>query len=440
MSASRIAWLALVLLLVRHAPAGAQDSAFVLVDRVAAVVGDVVIPMTRVEEELNVFRQQGGEVPADSAQLLELKRELLDNLVSQELLVQAAMRDTMVEVTDQDVQQSVEQALEEIRGQFGSDTEFERQLRAANFGSLDEYRRWLTEQQRRELLRRQYMQRLRERGELEPLQPTEEELRAFYEQTKAQQQQRPATLTFRQIVIRSEADTAALWAAFRLADSLKVVLREGADFDLTARQFSDDPGSRERGGDLGWVRRGMLVTEFESVAFRLRPGVISEPVRSVFGFHIVRVDRRQPGEVMVRHILIAPTITEADRARARATADSVLQALRDGSPVDSLTTLYHDRAGQEQALVEDFPQDRLPPEYQAPLEGRQPGEWFGPIVLDRGDGRPKYAVVLFQDYRPAGPFSYEDLRDRLRSTLAEQNAMQRLIQALRESTYIESRL
>jgi peptidyl-prolyl cis-trans isomerase SurA len=368
---TRVAWLVLALALVRYAPAEAQDSAFVLVDRVAAVVGDVVIPMTRVDEELNVFRQQGGEVPTDSAQLLQLKRELLDNLVSQELLVQAAMRDTMVVVTDQDVQQSVERALGEIRGQFGSDTEFERQLSAANFGSLDEYRRWLTEQQRRELLRRQYMQRLRERGELEPLQPTEEEMRAFYERTKAQQPQRPATLTFRQIVIRSDPDTAALRVAFRLADSIKVALRDGADFDLTARQFSDDPGSKERGGDLGWVRRGDLVTEFESVAFRLRPGVISEPVRSVFGFHIIRVDRRQPGEVMVRHILIAPAITEADRARGRATADSVLQALRDGAPVDSLTTLYHDRAGQEQALVEDFPQDRLPPEYQAPLEGRQ---------------------------------------------------------------------
>jgi peptidyl-prolyl cis-trans isomerase SurA len=439
-SVARVAWFTLALVLVRYAPAEAQDSAFVLVDRVAAVVGDVVIPMTRVDEELNVYRQQGGEVPTDSMQLILLKRELLENLVSQELLVQAALRDTMVEVTDQDVQQSVEQALGEIRGQFGSDTEFERQLRAANFGSLDEYRQWLTEQQRRELLRRQYMQRLRERGELEPLQPTEEEMRAFYEQTKAQQPQRPATLTFRQIVIRSDPDTAALREAFQLADSIKVALREGADFDLTARQFSDDPGSRERGGDLGWVRRGMLVTEFESVAFRLRPGVISEPVHSVFGFHIIRVDRRQPGEVMVRHILIAPTITEADRARSRATADSVLQALRDGAPVDSLTALYHDRAGQEQALVEDFPQDRLPAEYQAPLEGRQPGEWFGPIVLDRGDGRPKYAVVLFQNYRPAGPFSYEDLRDRLRSTLAEQNAMERLIQSLREATYIETRL
>lgn len=429
-----------LLLLGLHAPLAAQDTSFVLVDRVAAVVGEVVIPISRVEEELNVYRQQGGEVPTDPDQLLALKRELLDNLISQELLIQAARRDTTVQVTDQEVQQAVEEAMREIRGQFGSDSEFERQLRAANFGSVDEYRAWLTEQQRRELLRSQFMQRLRERGELEPLQPTEEEMRAFYEQTLEQQPQRPATVSFRQIVVRSDPDTAALRAAFQLADSIKVELREGADFELAARQFSDDPGSRERGGDLGWVRRGMLVPEFESVAFRLRPGVISEPVRSVFGFHIIRVDRRQPGEVMVRHILIAPTITEADRARGRARADSVLAAVQSGAPVDSLTERYHDFAGQEQAFVEDFPLDRLPPEYQAPLEGRRPGEWFGPIVLDRGDGRPKYAVVLFEDSRPAGPFSYEDLRDRLRSTLAEQNAMQRLIQSLRESTYIETRL
>lgn len=440
MSVRRAAWMALPLLLGMSGPAAAQDSAFVLVDRVAAVVGDVVIPMSRVEEEVNVFRQQGGVVPTDSLERAELQHQLLENLVNAELLFQAATRDTTVQVTEQEVQQAVEAAMREIRGQFGLEMEFERQLRAANFGSVDEYRRWLTEQQRRELLRGQYMQRLQERGELEPLQPTEEELRAHYEQTKEQQPQRPATVTFRQIVVRSDPDSAALREAFRLADSLKVALRSGAKFDLVARQFSDDPGSRERGGDLGWVRRGMLVSGFENVAFRLRPGVISEPVQTVFGFHIIRVDRRQPGEVMVRHILIVPTITEADRERARAVAESVAEALQAGAPLDSLTDLHHDFAGQEQVLIDDFPQDRLPAEYQAPLQVRQSGDVIGPLMLDRGDGRPKYAVLVFQSSRPAGTFSYEDLRDRLRQSLAEQNAMQRLIRSLRESTYVETRL
>ncbi len=433
-------WLTAASLLLPVAPAGAQDSTYVLLDRVAAVVGDVVIPMSRVDEELNVYRQQGGEIPTDSIELVELKRQLLESLINQELLVQAALRDTLVVVTDQDVQQEVERAIEEIRGQFTSDLEFERQLRTANFGSIEEYRRWLTEQQRRNLLRDRLLQRLRERGELEPLAPTEAELREYYEQTRDQQPERPATVAFRQIVVRAEADSVALWDAFRLADSLVNELREGADFDAVARQYSDDPGSAQRGGDLGWVRRGMLVTEFESVAFRLRPGAISEPVLSVFGFHIIRVDRRQPGEIMVRHVLIAPRITEADRARARTTADEMIEALRAGAPFDSLAELHHDYAGQEQLLVEDFPQDRLPADYQALLHQAQPGDVLGPITLDRGDGRLKYAVLVFQRHRPPGTFSYEDLRDRLRNTLAEQNAIERLMRSLREFTYIETRL
>jgi peptidyl-prolyl cis-trans isomerase SurA len=438
-SVLRAACVALLSLAMLSTPAAAQDSAFVLVDRVAAIVGDVVIPMSRVEEEVNVFRQQGGEVPTDSLQLLELKRSLLGNLINAELLYQAAVRDTTVQVTEPDVQQAVDEAIREIRGQFGSQQEFEEQLRAANFGSVEEYRRWLGEQQRRELMRAQYMQMLQQRGEIEPLQPTEEELRAFYEETKDQQPERPATVTFRQVVVRSEPDSLALRDGFRRADSIKVALRDGADFDLLARQFSDDPGSREQGGNLGWVRRGMLVSEFENVAFRIRPGTISEPVQSVFGFHIIRVDRRQPGEVMVRHILIAPGITEADRARARAVAESVAEALRAGAPLDSLTDVYHDFAGQEQALIDDFPQDRLPAEYQAPLQFRQSGDVIGPLMLDRGDGRPKYAVLVYQGSRPAGAFSYEDMRDRLRQSLAEQNAMERLLGSLRGATYTEIR-
>jgi len=436
----RAAWTVWLPLLALCGPAAAQDSAFVLVDRVAAVVGNVVIPVSRVEEEVNVFRQQGGQIPTDSLQLLELKRRLLGNLINEELLYQAATRDTSVRVTEQEVQQAVDAAMREIRGQFGTEMEFERQLRAANFGSVEEYRRWLTEQQRRELIRGQYLQQLQQRRELEPLQPTEEELRAYYEQTKEQQPPRPATVTFRQIVVPSDPDSAALTEAFRLADSLKGALRDGAEFALVARQYSEDPGSREQGGDLGWVRRGMLVREFEDVAFRLRPGVVSEPVQSAFGFHLIRVDRRQPGEVMVRHILIVPTITEADRARARLVADSVAAALRAGAPLDSLTDLYHDFAGQEQPLIEEFPRDRLPAEYQAPLLARQPGDVIGPLMLDRGDSRPKYAVLVYEDARPEGTFSYEDLRDRLRQSLAEQNAMERLMRSLRESTYIEIRL
>lgn len=418
----------------------AQDVAYQTVDRVAAIVGDSVIPLSRVQEELNVYRQQGGEVPTDPAERMALMRELLNGLVDQQLVLQAAMRDTTIVVSEQEVQTAVDRAYREVRNQFSSELEFRRQLETSNFGTIEEYRRWLSDQQRRELVSSQFIQRRREDGDLTPLTPTEGELRAFYEANRAQQQRRPATVSFRQIVVRVAPSAAALDSTRKLADSLATAIRDGADFGQLARRFSQDPGSRDQGGDLGWVRRGNFVPEFEVVAFRMRPGQISDPVLTVFGYHVIEVLRSQPAEVQARHILLRPALVPDDDQRARTTAEEVAQAMLDGQPFDSLARLHHDYAGQEQTLIEDFPRTQLPQNYQDALAGAEGGDVIGPVPLDLGDGRPKYAVIRVEELRPEGEFSFEDLRDQMRNALAEQNAMQRLLDGLRAATYIEVRL
>ncbi|MGD2134963.1 MAG: hypothetical protein PVF27_02335, partial [Gemmatimonadales bacterium] len=106
------------------APATAQQEAgFQEVDRVAAVVGNRVIPLSRVLEEINARRQQGFQIPQDSAGFAAYMRQIAGELVDQELLVQAAQRDTSVMVLEQDVQTAVDRALQQIRGQFASDLE-----------------------------------------------------------------------------------------------------------------------------------------------------------------------------------------------------------------------------------------------------------------------------------------------------------------------------
>jgi hypothetical protein len=78
--------------------------------------------------------------------------------------------------------------------------------------------------------------------------------------------------------------------------------------------------------------------------------------------------------------------------------------------------------------------------YRDALAGAQPGDVIGPLLLDIGDGRPKYVVMQVIELRPEGEYNFEDVRDQLRGTLAEQNAMQRLLRSLREATYVEIRL
>jgi len=419
--------------------AAAQGVVRVPVDGIAAIVGDTPIPISRIDEQLQTFRAQGGVVPEDAAGRAALRLQLLEALIDEELMVQAAERDTMVIVTEEDVQSVVDEAIQAIRSGFNSQEELERDLRAAGFGSLDDYRSYRTEQQRRELLRQSLLQQLRQMGELRPLPPTEQELRAAFENTRAQHPQRPATVSFRQIVVATSPDSTALLDAFHRADSLRQRLEDGEDFAAVAQAYSDDIGTKDQGGNLGWVRRGQgLVREFEDAAFRLQPGVFSPPIYTPFGFHIMQVQRAEPASVQVRHILVSPGFTDENRETARSRADSVMEMYRQGVPFDSLAGLYHDRT--EERVVEGAPREGLPAPYQGALAGAEPGDVIGPVPLDRGNGRTLYAVVIFQEARPEGPAEFEDLRDQLRQGLAEDNAIVRYIETLRDATYIDIRI
>lgn len=415
-----------------------QEEGFVKVDCIAAVVDRSPIPCSRLEEQLNVLRRQGENIPTDSSELAAFRRQLLDRLIEDELLVQAALQDTAVTISEQEVQSAADQAIREIRQQFASELEFQRQLRQAGFATADDYRGWMAEQKRRELLKEALQAELTRRGELDPLPPTEREVREAFEQIRHQQPQRPATVSFRQIVVTPQPDTAALRRAYARADTVREALLEGADFAEMARRWSDDVGSRENGGELGWVRRGVLVPEFERVAFSIKPGLISAPVRTSYGIHIIEVQRATPAEVQVRHILITPEITDENRELARSEVERVAEALRAGASFDSLARLYRDP--EEEILAENVPREKLPPAYRAALESAKPGDVIAPVELVDATGRTKYAVVLFDQERPAGEIAFEDVRDAIRAQLMEGNAITRYIQRLRESTYIDIRI
>ena len=419
-------------------PVWAQGPVYAPVDRIVAVVGQSVITQTRLEEEINVLRQQGETVPTDPDSLRALRRTILERMIDDELLVQAAEADTAIEVTEQELQASIEPALRQIRAGFASEMEYERNLRAAGFASADDYRRWMTEQKRRELLSEQYVQKLTQRGDITPLPPTEHELREYFEATRGQRPQRPPTVSFRQIVVRTLADSAELLRAYRFADSLATAIRNGADFGAVAREFSNDPGSAAQGGEMGWIRRGQgYVPEFERAAFALRPGVVSSPVQSAYGFHVMQVQRSQPAEVLLRHILIAPALTELNKAEARQKAQDIRSQLEQGASFDSLARIHHDPL--EQRVIEDASTQDLPPQYATVLTSAQPGSFIGPIDLDPSGARPRYAIVALDGLRPGGEFTYADVRDVLRSSLAQQNGLDRLLRTLRGATYIDIR-
>src|SRR3989449_11474194 len=122
------------------------------VDRIVAIVGTKPILAAQVEEQLVLAQSQGVKMPEDSAGRDAARRQVLSQMVDEELLVQQAERDTTIKVTDQEVQDAVEQTVQNVRKQFTSIPEFQTQLRAAGFVSEEEWRRWLADQQRRAIL------------------------------------------------------------------------------------------------------------------------------------------------------------------------------------------------------------------------------------------------------------------------------------------------
>ncbi len=409
-------------------------------DRIVAIVGTRPILASQIEEDMVQQQAQGQPLPTDSAGLAKLRRQILDRLIELEILVQQAERDTSIKVTDQEVLDQVEQTYQNVRKQFSSENDFRDQIRQARFGSVEEWRRWLADEQRRQLYAQRLIEAQRQKGKLRPIPPTDAQMREFWEQNKDQQPKRPATVSFRQIVIKPVADSAARMRALQRAESLVVQLRHGGDFAAAAKQFSGDSASAAQGGELGWFRRGVMVKEFEDVAFRVRPGEIAGPVETPYGFHIINVERTQPAEILARHILIMPEISAAQIAIARRRADSLHDALARGSmgaSFDSLAKIYADP--QEPKLAEEAPLTDLPPEYQKVLT-RDTTAGLKPVIVEAPDTpRPKFVVLEVTGRHDAGDLSFEDVKLRIRQSLGDQLAIRHFVDQLRRQIYVDIR-
>lgn len=421
--------------------AAAQQEEDQVLDRIVAIVGLRAILASELEEEFVQAQAQAQArnqpFPTDSAERMAVRRQMLQQMVDQELLVQEAQRDTSIRVTEQEVQSAVEETVQNVRRNFTSEIDFQQQLRLAGFTSAEEWRRWLADNQRRQIYAQRLIEMRRQSGKMRPIPPTEQQLREYFEANRGSAQPRPPVVSFRQLVIAPQADSAEQAQARAKAESLLVVLRRGADFAEVARQVSDDSASRAAGGELGWFRRGVMVAEFERVAFSLRPGTMSPVVQTDFGFHIIKVERTQPAEVFARHILIMPRLGSVQIQGAGRLADSLYGALAAGASFDSLARRYADP--NEPKLAEDAPISALPPEYQAAVgdtaRGLQP-----PFLLGAGTVRPKYVVLEITERHEAGPVQFEDVRDRIRANLGQQLAIDHYLSQLRRITYVDIRL
>lgn len=421
-------------------PAGAQAAPQTRVglDRIVAVVGTRSITMYELQERINTMRQDGAQVPADSPGQLAFARDVLDQMIDDEVLLQKAAA-LKIELVDADVTMAIDRQVKQVRDQFQSEQEYRSALQGAGLGSPEEYRRFIGEQIRRTQLQQRLIDSLRQGGQIVPTNVSEREISEAFERQRARLPQRPPSITFRQIVIPTGASAEANARARAKADSLLAEIRGGVAFEQVARREGMD-GTREVGGDLGWARPGQMVPEFERWIFSLRPGELGPVIETPFGFHVIRVDRRQPGEVRSRHILIRPDVEAADVERTRALADSVATRWRAGTPFDSLARKYHDYASKEEtSVLAPFPVDSLPETYRNAVADKAVNDIVTFEIPGVGTV-PKFVALQIASFAQGGPPRLADWRERIRQSLAQEGGFRRFIDSLRAETYVSVRL
>lgn len=248
---------------------------------IAAQVNDTVITRQRVQHSVEALMQAkhlnyGGIT--HPAQYKEMERQVLDELIAQELLWQEASRQGFSATsTELDV------ALEQMRKRYPSEEAYLADLRQGGF-TADSYKDDL----RRRIAVRHFIEEML----VKRVSLTNEEVRDVYVANQAQLMQ-PEQVNARHILIAvpPAADDAAIAAARETIERVQAEAKGGADFAELAKRYSQD-STAAKGGELGFVARGMFVKPFEDAVFALKVGELSDIVRTRYGFHVIKLEAR----------------------------------------------------------------------------------------------------------------------------------------------------
>jgi len=378
-------------------PEASLDPSAELVDRIVAVVGDTVVLYTEILESLLQLQAQGTTLPESGTPAFDsLAFQTLDDLIDQLVLLQQAKTEEF-DVAEDMLDAETDRRFREVRNAFPSASEFETAIGESG-RNLVQYRQFLRSQVRAQMLIEQFIQQ--SRSNLPPVIVSDEEALAWFDENLTGQTQ-PATITFEQLVLEPQPSEEAETAAFEKASQILAEIRDGKDFEVAAREYSDDTATRPSGGDLGWVRRSLLDADFSRAAWSARTGTPIGPVRTQFGNHLIKVENTRGGERKIRHILLRHEITEADMERASLLAIELADSIKGGAAISPLAQDHGTKL--EPVRIPQMPVDRIAqqfPEYAEALSDPVPGRVVGPFVNTTPRGQ---RFVIVNRIRPAGP-------------------------------------
>ncbi len=436
-------------------PAGADTSEALLeeamppgqvVDGIAAVVGDEIILRSEVDALVANTLQRQEAAGQSAGYSSALWMDALNELINQKVLSEEAERDTTIRATEEQVQQALDQRIEGIIAQAGSQERVEELYGKSVIQLKDDFRDDFREQ----LLAEQLQGR-----KLRSIDITPSEVREWFEAIPQDSlPELPETVRLAHIVRYPQASEEEREEAREIITAIRdSIVAGGAAFEEMARQFSDDPGSASSGGRIEGAQLSALFPEFAAVAARVPVGEVSQPFTTPLGYHIVRVNARQGNTVDFNHVLIRIDDSEADPTEAieylRAVRDSLdeyevpfeLMARRHSE--EEASSRLGGRVVAPRTGTRDLVLSALGPSWRGTISGLEEGEISQPTEVELLDGRRAYHIVKLQQRLPAHRVSLKTDYDRIKEFALQEKrarALEEWIAKLREDIYVDIRV
>ena len=415
------------------------------VDGVSAVIGDYVILDSDIDKTLVEMKSQGISTKGIT------RCQLLGKLMEDKLYAHHAIQDSL-EFSVEEIYSSVDQIIDNFTQQLGS---IEKVLEFYNKEDESTFRQEIFE-----INKIQKLSSIMQSQIVEDVEVTPEEVRIFFESIPKNELPTFGTeLEISQIVIEPEVSEVE---KERVINQLKTfredVLERGSSFASKAILYSQDPGSRATGGKYTLHRkRPRMVKEFRDEAFSLEEGEISQPFKTDFGWHILKVDKIRGQEVDARHILLTPKIEASQLQEAKTKLDTLRNRLinEEISFKDAALELSDEKETKYNGGVLINPQTgdmrfeltNLDPVLYSQIRNLKDGEISLPLVEEERSGLKKYKILKVSNRFDEHVADYSQDYSRIKSLALKEkqlNLIKDWMLEKIESTYVnvnsESRL
>lgn len=411
-----------------------QNSEGVVVDKIIAKVDDYIVLKSDLERAYLDYLSR-GEFRESNARC-----QIMEQLIVNKMLMAKAAIDS-VEVSDVEVQSNLSSRMEYMISQIGSEEEIEKYYGK----SLEQIEEELFESIKEQLVIQRMQQEITADLKVSPA-----DVKRFYNKIPTDSLPFFSTeVVVGQIVKEPKAGRKQKEEVKKLMYELRGRIISGDSFAALAREYSEDPGSAARGGELPFYKRGDLAPEFEATAMTLNEGELSEPVETQFGFHLIELQQRRGNTFKTRHILISPKPSASDIAKA----ERFLDSLRTSILLDSITFqsaakehsddkntssnggFFQDNNGSNRVSVED-----LDPTIFFTLDTMAIGGITRPERFQQPDGSTAFRILFFKErYAPHQANLKDDYQKIAAATLS--NKKNRILsdwfEEARDKVYIE---